>query len=105
MKCSKCKRNLIDNKDIKAKGNWEYVAGLACTIFGGPVVTALGIFTLGGKLYDRFIKDEIEVKCPHCGATLTLTRKEYKELKESDRETYFFVKLTPIPYECIIVWT
>ena len=27
-------------------------------------------------------KDEVEIKCPHCKAKLTLTRAEYKELKK-----------------------
>lgn len=82
MKCSKCKQELIDNKKVKEKGGWQYVTGTLCIIFGGGFAMTLGALTVGFKLYDRFVKDEIEIKCPHCKAKLTLTRAEYKELKK-----------------------
>lgn len=83
MKCSKCKKELIDNKKVKEKGSWQYVTDIACIIFGGPIATTLGVLSMGGKLYNKFIKDEVEIKCPHCKTKLTLTRAEYKELKKS----------------------
>ena len=81
MKCSKCKQDLIGRKKVGEKGKWEYYAGGAGLLFGGPIGMAAGTAAIGLKLYGKFVKDEVEVKCPHCGAKLTLTRAEYKELK------------------------
>ena len=81
MKCSNCKQELINNKKVKEKDSWSYITDTACIIFGGPIITTLGVLSIGAKLYNKFIQDEVEVKCPHCKAKLTLTRAEYKELK------------------------
>lgn len=82
MKCSKCKQELINNKKVKEKDSWLYITNTACIIFGGTIAMTLGALSMGGKLYNKFIKDEVEIKCPHCKAKLTLTRAEYKELKK-----------------------
>lgn len=81
MKCSKCKQELINNKKVKEEDRWLYITDTACIIFGGPIAMTLGTLSIGSKLYNKFIKDEVEVKCPHCKAKLILTRAEYKELK------------------------
>lgn len=90
MKCPKCNRNLVGDKNAKAKdGAMSYVGDAALMIFGGPILTTLGALSTGAKMYDRFVKDEVEVKCPHCKAKITLTRKQYKQLKNeiSEAET------------------
>lgn len=88
MKCSKCGKNIIGNKKIKNRnggvtnGTVSYAADVICMMAGGPITTAIGVGSAGVKLYKKYIKDEMVIKCPHCKAELTLTKKEYKELKK-----------------------
>lgn len=86
MKCSKCNRELIGNKKINDKAKWGYIDSTLCIIFGGPILTTIGTIDIGHKLWRRFKKNEIDIKCPHCKAKLTLTRAEYKELKKEIEE-------------------
>ena len=86
MKCSKCNQELIGNKKVKDKSRWDYVSDVTLVIFGGPVLTTIGTISLGCNLWKRFKKNEIDIKCPHCKAKLTLTRAEYKELKKEIEE-------------------
>lgn len=81
MYCSKCGKDIIGRKKVGEKGKWEYYAGGAGILLGGPIGMAAGAAGIGLKLYGKYVKDEVEVKCPHCGATLTLTKAEYKDLK------------------------
>lgn len=82
MKCPKCDKNLVNNdKNAKAKGNWQYWVGTGAILFTGPVGTAAGALVIGAKLFNKHILNEVEVKCPHCGATITLTKQQYKQLK------------------------
>lgn len=90
MKCPKCNKNLVNNdKNAKAKGNWQYWLGGAAIIFTGPIGTAAGALTIGAKLFNKHVFNEVEVKCPHCKTTITLTKQQYKQLKKeiSDAET------------------
>ena len=88
MKCSKCKKELIGNQKIKNRngvftnGTVSYVTDAVCVLFGGPVSTAIGLGSAGLKLWKKYVKDEMVIKCPHCGTELTLTKAEYKELKK-----------------------
>ena len=82
MKCSKCGKNIIGNKRVKDNDNWQNVAGTLAIIFGGPLTMACGGISIGSKLFKKHIMNEVEIKCPHCKAKLTLTRAEYKELKK-----------------------
>lgn len=85
MKCSKCKMELIGNKKIVSKEGrlGEYVGDGLLITFGG-LLAPIGMLSLGSKLYNKakkYVKDEIEITCPHCKAKLTLTAYEYEELK------------------------
>lgn len=80
MKCSKCKRDIFGEK-CKEKGKWGYWVGGAAVLMTGPVGAAGGAVAIGAKLFNKYIMDEVVIKCPHCGAKLTLTRAEWKELK------------------------
>lgn len=81
MKCPKCKKDLLGEK-VKEKGRWQYGVGAAAILMTGPVGMLAGAATIAGKLIVKHVGDEVEIKCPHCKAKLTLTKAEYKELKE-----------------------
>lgn len=82
MKCSKCKQNIVGNKKVKDKENkWDIARG-AAFVLGGPIIQTTMAIGEGIRLYEKFVNDEVKVKCPHCKAELTLTKKEYKELKK-----------------------
>ena len=80
MKCSVCKRDIFGEK-VKEKGKWHYGVGIAAILLTGPVGMTAGALTIAGKLLVKHVGDEVEIKCPHCGAKLTLTKAEFKELK------------------------
>lgn len=87
MKCPKCNKNLVNkSKNAKEKGSWQYWVGAGAILFTGPVGTTAGIITVGAKLFNKHILNEVEVKCPHCKATLTLTKQQYKQLKKEINE-------------------
>lgn len=81
MRCPKCKQDIFGKK-CKEKGKWQYWVGGAAILMTGPVGTAAGALTIGAKLFNKHVMDEVEIKCPHCGAKLTLTKAEWKELKD-----------------------
>lgn len=82
MKCPKCKQSIIGNKKVKDTENkWDIARGTVF-ILGGPIAQTTMVISEGIRLYDKFINDEVEVKCPHCKAKITLSKKEYKELKK-----------------------
>lgn len=80
MRCSVCGRDLLGEK-VKEKGRWQYGVGAAAILLSGPVGMTAGAMTILGKLAVKHIGDEVEMKCPHCKAKLTLTKAEFKELK------------------------
>lgn len=82
MKCPKCKQDIVGNKKVKDSDRYDWIATLSGLMLFGPVGTAAGVFVGGTRVYQKYIKDEITVKCPHCKEKLTLTKKEYKELKK-----------------------
>jgi uncharacterized protein YbaR (Trm112 family) len=86
MECPKCKRNLVGDKKVKdVENKWDVARG-AAFILGGPVtMTAATIFE-GMRLYDKYGRDEVEVKCPHCKTKITLTKEQYKELKKQIKD-------------------
>ena len=81
MKCPCCGKELIGNKKVKDKDNWQNIAGTVAIIFGGPWSMIAGGFTIGDKLFKKHIMNEVDIKCPHCKKKLTLTKQEFKELK------------------------
>ena len=80
MKCSVCKKDILGEK-VKEKGKWQYGVGIGAILLTGPIGMTAGAVTVAGKLFMKHVCDEVEVKCPHCGAKLTLTKAEFKELK------------------------
>lgn len=80
MKCPKCKKELF-GESIKRKGGLGTVAATACIMFGGPFTMAVGALHLGVRAFEKHVMNEVEIKCPHCKAKLTLTKDEFKELK------------------------
>lgn len=80
MKCPKCKKELF-GESIKRKGGLGTAAATACIIFGGPFAMAAGALHLGARAFEKHVMNEVEIKCPHCKAKLTLTKDEFKELK------------------------
>ena len=82
MKCSKCNQNIVGNKKVKDSDRYAWAATLSGLLTLGPIGTAAGVIVAGDRVYHKYIKDEITVKCPHCKEKLTLTKKEYKELKK-----------------------
>ena len=83
MKCSKCNKEL--NRNIKKAGientKLSHAADAFCLIAGGPIVTAIGAFNIGRKVMTNILEEEVEIKCPHCGAKMIITKEEYKKLK------------------------
>lgn len=80
MKCPKCKKELL-GESVKRTGKVGAAAATACVIFGGPFTMALGALSLGARAFEKHVMNEVEIKCPHCKAKLTLTKDEFKELK------------------------
>ena len=86
LNCPKCKKNMIGEKRVREKENkWDIVRG-AGFICGGPVAMTIIAAGEGIRLYDKFVRDEVQVKCPHCGEVITLTKAQYKELKKGIKE-------------------
>lgn len=81
MKCSKCNKELF-GESVKRKGALGSVAATAAIIFGGPFAMAIGALHLGIRAFEKHVMKEVEIKCPHCKAKLTLTKDEFKTLKE-----------------------
>ena len=82
MNCPKCRKSLIGNKKVKDTENkWDVARG-AAFIIGGPLTMTAMAIGEGIRVYDRFVKDEVEVKCPHCKTKITLTKEQYKKLKK-----------------------
>ena len=86
MNCPKCKNNLVGNKKVKDTENkWDVARG-AAFVLGGPLVMTTMAIGEGIRLYDKYGRDEVEVKCPHCKAKITLTKAQYKQLKNEIKE-------------------
>ena len=82
MKCSVCKKELVGTKKIRDKEGWHHIVGWgAMLLAGGPVGWVSGGITVGSKLFKKHIMNEVDIKCPHCKAKLTLSKAEFKELK------------------------
>ena len=82
MNCPKCRKSLIGDKKVKDTENkWDIARG-AAFVLGGPIVQTTMAISEGIRLYDKFVKDEVEVKCPHCKTKITLTKEQYKKLKK-----------------------
>ena len=82
MNCPNCKKSLIGNKKVKdIENKWDVVRGVAF-ITGGPLTMTTMAICEGIRVYDKFVKDEVEVKCPHCKTKITLTKEQYKQLKK-----------------------
>ena len=86
MNCPKCRKSLIGDKKVKDTENkWDIARG-AAFVLGGPLVQTTMAVGEGIRLYDKFVRDEVQVKCPHCGEVITLTKAQYKELKKGIKE-------------------
>jgi len=86
MNCPKCHKNLIGDKKVKdIENKWDIARGVAF-VAGGPLVMTAMAVGEGIRVYDKFVRDEVEVKCPHCKAKITLTKKQYKQLKQEIKE-------------------
>ena len=82
MNCPKCRKSLIGNKKVKdVENKWDVARG-AAFVLGGPLVMTTMAIGEGMRLYDKYGRDEVEVKCPHCKAKITLTKEQYKQLKK-----------------------
>lgn len=82
MNCPKCRKSLIGDKKVKDTENkWDIARG-AAFVLGGPIIQTTMAIGEGIRLYDKFVKDEVEVKCPHCKTKITLTKEQYKKLKK-----------------------
>jgi hypothetical protein len=82
MNCPKCRKSLIGNKKVKdVENKWDVARG-AAFVLGGPLVMTTMALGEGIRLYDKYGRDEVEVKCPHCKAKITLTKEQYKQLKK-----------------------
>lgn len=86
MNCPKCNQNIIGTKKVKDTENKWDIARAAAFTLGGPVIQTTMAIGEGIRLYDKFVKDEVEVKCPHCKAKITLTKAQYKQLKQEIKE-------------------
>ena len=86
MNCPKCRKSLIGDKKVKDTENkWDIARGAAFVI-GGPVIQTTMAIGEGIRIYDKYIRDEVEVKCPHCKTKITLTKAQYKQLKKEIKE-------------------
>ena len=86
MNCPKCRKSLIGNKKVKdIENKWDIARG-AAFILGGPLVMTTMAMSEGIRLYEKYGRDEVEVKCPHCKAKITLTKAQYKQLKNEIKE-------------------
>lgn len=86
MNCPKCRKSLIGDKKVKDTENkWDIARG-AAFVLGGPLVQTTMAVGEGIRLYDKFVRDEVQVKCPHCKAKITLTKEQYKQLKKEIKE-------------------
>lgn len=83
MKCSKCHKRLVSDKKLRNldEGIW-YAIDAAYILAGGPIGAAIGSMALSARTYKKHIKNEVSIKCPHCGTVLTLTKEEYDELQD-----------------------
>ena len=84
--CPVCKKNIITEKKIKDADRFENYGGLSWLFIGGPIGTGLGAVLLGAKAYKKHICNEVDVKCPHCKAKITLTKDQWKEIKKLVKE-------------------
>ena len=86
LNCPKCRKSLIGNKKVKdVENKWDVARG-AAFVFGGPIVMTTMAIGEGIRLYDKYGRDEVEVKCPHCKTKITLTKAQYKQLKKEIKE-------------------
>ena len=86
LNCPNCKKSLIGNKKVKdIENKWDVARG-AAFVFGGPLVMTTMAIGEGIRLYDKYGRDEVEVKCPHCKTKITLTKEQYKQLKKEIKE-------------------
>lgn len=86
IQCPKCNQNMAGNKKVKdIENKWDVARG-AAFILGGPLVMTTVAIGEGIRLYDKYGRDEVEVKCPHCKAKITLTKIQYKQLKDEIKE-------------------
>ena len=82
LNCPKCRKSLIGNKKVKdVENKWDIARG-AAFVFGGPIIMTTMAIGEGIRLYDKYGRDEVEVKCPHCKTKITLTKEQYKQLKK-----------------------
>lgn len=86
MNCPKCRKSLIGDKKVKDTENkWDIARGAAFVV-GGPVIQTTMAIGEGIRIYDKYVRDEVEVKCPHCKTKITLTKAQYKQLKKEIKE-------------------
>lgn len=81
IKCPCCKKDIITEKKLKDADRWNNYGGLSWLFIGGPIGYGLGAMLIGAKAYKKHIQNEVDIKCPHCKNKITLTKAQYKEIK------------------------
>ena len=84
--CPCCKKNIITEKKLKDADRLNNYGGLAWLFIGGPIGIGLGALGLGGKAFKKHVLNEVDTKCPHCKAKITLTKEQWKEIKKLIKE-------------------
>lgn len=81
MKCNKCGKEIGTGKKVDNHDGWKIVGGIAAfAAFSNPLICGAGLCTAGKKAWDRYVKGDYKVKCPHCGTTINVTKDEYMEM-------------------------
>ena len=85
MKCNKCGKEIGTGSKVDNHDGWKIAGGLAAfAAFSNPLICTVGIATAGKKAFDRYVRGDYKVRCPHCGTTINVSKDEYMRLTEKN---------------------